>query len=126
MNRWSFLMSAGKRTALAAGLALLVVGAAPRAAFAQDAQDPLKFSTGGPVNLIFQVKADKAVGWEEFWAYAFGLMAKSTDPDLKAMGESLAANMSKVDQAPFDAGGFKATVYLFQLPSVNTKYSYSP
>lgn len=125
MIRSSFLMSAGKRLALAAGLALLVVVAAPRVASAQE-QDALKFSASGPVTLIFQVKADQTAAWEEGWAYIFGLMSKSADPDLKAMGESMAGKMFKVDQAPFKVGAFDATIYVFQLDAVSTKFSYSP
>jgi hypothetical protein len=121
---------AGKRALVFFGLTLAVL-AAPRVAFAQDAQaDPLKFATSKPVIIGWVIRADKTAEFEAAWAGIRALLAKSDKEDLKAFGATM-SEVYKVDQPPFDyaaapGGSAKAVIYLFRIDAPSTAYSYTP
>jgi|KBSMisStaDraftv2_1062788.scaffolds.fasta_scaffold417164_2 hypothetical protein len=125
MERW-FLMTR-KRTALAAGIALIAL-MAQRPALAQGAApDPLKFTSASPVIIGWQVKADKTKDFEDFWTGLKAVLAKDgSSAELKALGESL-NKIYKVNVPPFaDAQGNQIVIYLFHLDPPSTALSYNP
>jgi len=116
-----------KRTAIAAGIALLAL-LAQRPALAQGAAppDPLKFTAATPVIIGWQVKPDKTKDFEDFWAGLRAVLAKSDSADLKAFGESL-NKLYKVNVPPFPgASGSPAQLYLLHLDPPSTTLSYNP
>jgi hypothetical protein len=124
MTRWSVL--AGKQAVCGLGMVLVAL-AAPRVAMAQDAppQDVLKFSTNAPAIIVSQIKAEMTAQFEEGWAAIRGLCAKSDDAGVRAFGESL-GNLYRVDQPPFQTPNGMAVIYIFNLTSPSTTYSYNP
>jgi len=124
MDRWSSLTSTRKRALVGAAVAMMLT-AAPGVASAQEAEDVLKFTSNMPVLIVNQIKADKTTEFEEGWAGIRQLIAKSEMADLQAFGESL-GKLFRVDQPAFDAPGGKAVLYIFQLDSPSTTYSYNP
>lgn len=122
----------GKRAFWLVGVALVVL-AAPRIASAQTApaaqaapqDDILKFTTSAPVIIVNQIRAEKTAEFEDGWAGIRALIAKSDNPALKTFGETL-ANLFRVDQPPFDSGGNKAVIYIFQISTPSTAFSYNP
>lgn len=130
MTGWSLLT--GKRALRLVGVALVVL-AAPRIAAAQTApaaqaapqDDILKFTSSVPVIIVNQIKAEKTAEFEEGWAGIRALIAKSDNTDLKTFGETL-NNLYRVDQPPFDSPNGKAVIYIFQISSPSTTFSYNP
>jgi hypothetical protein len=132
MIRMGGLKSAGVRGAGILGLALLVA-ATPRLASAQTAappqEDVFKFSTNAPVMVLMQIAADKTADFESAWSALRAGLAKSEAADVKSFGESL-GKLYKVDQPPFPAqtpaGPVQVVLYVLQIDSPSTTYSYNP
>lgn len=122
MGRKESVRMLGRWAGSIAGMALLLA-LAPRTAAAQE--DILKFSSSGAALILIQVHADKMSEFEQAWAGIRGAVAKSDNPDMKAYGESL-GGLSKVDQPPIDTPAGKAIIYVLQLPSPSTIYTYNP
>jgi len=103
-------------------------GAAPQAPQAQTPPDPLKFSLDGPIMLVFQIKPDKAAGFEEAWKSIMAGFAKATKPEVKAFGDTLMNKMSRVDFSligiPTPAGS--PVVYMLQIDTPSKTMSYNP
>lgn len=119
------------RALLVGVMAVMVIGASRDAmaqdapAAAQQAPDPLKFTTDKPMILGWQVRADKTVAFEEFWSGLKALILKSENAELKAFAETL-NKLYKVDLPPMDIQGNQTVIYLFQLDSPSTTHSYNP
>ena len=120
--------------ATAAGLALCLSLASGRTVQAQQtapAQQPaaqpediLKFSTNSPVLLVNAIKSDKVADFEAGWSMIKAEFAKTDRPEVKAFAATLEKfyKVSALPGAP--VGG--PVIYIFQLDSPSTTYSYMP
>ena len=127
----SRLMRAGARLALAVALVIgvgasLQLRAGPadlvqdKPAAAPQQADPLKFSHDGPMLLVWQIKPDRAAGFEQAWLTIKTALAKNEKPEVRTFGESW--TISKVD-AP---GAQGAVIYIFHLNPASKTFSYNP
>jgi hypothetical protein len=98
--------------------ALNLEEAAPPPA-SQDQADPLKFTRGGRMIILWQIKPGKEQDFLLVWRTIKDHLSKMGDPGLAQFGQTL--NLLKVEGPP---GG--ASTYLFDLESVSTTYSYNP
>ena len=128
MNRIGVLKSTAFHAARVLGVAVLMM-AAPGRASAQDAaapaQDVLKFGSNAPALILMQIHMDKTADFEAAWATIRATLAKSPEADVKAFGETL-GKLSKVDQPPIESPQGKGVLYILQLDSPSTAFSYNP
>ena len=129
MIRTGEISSTVLRLAGIAAVALMLatprVAAAQATAAAPAPEDILKFSSTTPHLILFQIAADKTADFESGFASMKEAFGKATEADVKAFGETL-GKLFKLDQPPIDTPAGKAVVYVLQLDSPSTAYSYNP
>jgi len=120
MNVSGLISTKSRWAIVAAGMAVLLATSAPaqaqNAAAQQPAQaDGFKFDYDGPIMILYNVKPDRTADFESAWAAIRAGLAKSTDAELKAFGETL---------YPYRIEG--ANIYIFRLDPPSKKFSYNP
>jgi hypothetical protein len=91
----------------------------PAPAAQQQQADPLKFSHDGALLLVWQIKPDRAEGFEQAWMTIRQALAKHQNADIRAFGESW--SIHKVE-----AISPQSVIYIFHLNPVSKTYSYNP
>ena len=128
MNVSGTLSAASRRVVVALGLAVFLSlssgtwaqGPAAEEPVEQEAQaDPLKFSRGGRMFIVYQIKAGMDQDFVLAWQTIKDHLMKMGDSALSQFAQGI--NILKVDTP---AGG--DAIYIFDLNPASTTYSYNP